>query len=152
MCSAQPLLWSLYPSMSARPRMEKRSSMAQIEDASFGILLRRLRLAQGLTQEELAGRAELSPAGVSALERGVRRRPYQYTITRLMTALALPPEQRGEFKALASRQPRKKTRPPFADTPNTSSMSHARARMSVPPLVGRTRETAWLQHGLAGAR
>ena len=44
-------------------------------EASFGARLKRLRDAAGLTQEELACRAGLTAKAVSALERGVRRRP-----------------------------------------------------------------------------
>lgn len=58
--------------------------------APFGVQLRRLRLAAGLTQEELAERARLTAAGVSALERGHRRRPYPHTVLALANALGLP--------------------------------------------------------------
>jgi transcriptional regulator with XRE-family HTH domain len=37
---------------------------------TFGDLLRRYRLAAGLTQEELAEQAHLSPRAISDLERG----------------------------------------------------------------------------------
>ena len=57
------------------------------EDASFGSYLRGLRLAAGLTQEELALRAGLSPNAVGALERGARRRPYPHTVRSLSDAL-----------------------------------------------------------------
>ena len=40
------------------------------EDVAFGDLLRRYRLAAGLTQEALAERAGLSSDAVSTLERG----------------------------------------------------------------------------------
>ena len=39
-------------------------------EGPFGDLLRELRAAAGLTQEELAARAGLSPNAVGALERG----------------------------------------------------------------------------------
>ncbi len=47
---------------------------------SFAALLRSLREARGLTQEELAERAGLTTYGVSALERGARTRPYPHTV------------------------------------------------------------------------
>ena len=53
----------------------------------FGALLRRHRLAAGLTQEELAERASVSARAISALERVVNRAP-----------------QRGTFDALAGPQ------------------------------------------------
>jgi ribosome-binding protein aMBF1 (putative translation factor) len=41
----------------------------------FGDVLRRHRRAAALTQDELADRAGLSPKAISAIERGMRRRP-----------------------------------------------------------------------------
>src|SRR5438067_1919956 len=55
----------------------------------FGVLLKRYRVAAGLTQDELAARAELSPRGISDLERGVRKRPHPATRERLAGALEL---------------------------------------------------------------
>ena len=61
-------------------------------EASFGGLLRELRAAAGLTQEELAERAGLSPNAIGALERGQRRRPYPHTVRALADALGLGKE------------------------------------------------------------
>jgi transcriptional regulator with XRE-family HTH domain len=47
--------------------------MATLSSHGFGDLLRRHRLAAGLTQEELAAQAGLSVRGLSDLERGVPR-------------------------------------------------------------------------------
>lgn len=47
---------------------------------AFGDRLRSLRERAGLTQEELANRAGLTPNAVSALERGTRTRPYPHTV------------------------------------------------------------------------
>jgi transcriptional regulator with XRE-family HTH domain len=55
--------------------------------ASFGELLRRYRLAAGLTQAGLAGLAELSEQAVSMLERGSRRRPRPETVRALAPRL-----------------------------------------------------------------
>lgn len=68
-------------------------------DAPFGVRLRRLRQAAGLTQEELAERAELSPSAIGMLERGDRRRAYPHTVRSLAHALGLSPEQRAELLA-----------------------------------------------------
>lgn len=58
----------------------------------FGALLRTLRHTAGLTIEELAGLAGLSPRGVSDLERGIRRSPHPRTVAALTRALDLAPE------------------------------------------------------------
>jgi predicted ATPase/DNA-binding XRE family transcriptional regulator len=71
---------------------------------SFGALLKRYRLAAGLTQEALAERAGMSVQAVSALERGVRRKPYTSTIDLLAGALRLAPAQREELVAVARRR------------------------------------------------
>ena len=55
----------------------------------FGDLLRRHRVASGLTQEALAARAGLSARGISDLERGLKRAPYRDTVRRLGEALGL---------------------------------------------------------------
>ena len=66
--------------------------MAVAQEGSFGAQLRNLREAAGLTQEELALKAGLSPTAVSALERGQRKRPYRRRIAAWMpTALPGPP-------------------------------------------------------------
>ena len=71
--------------------------------SAFGMLLRRYRLAAGLSQEALALRARMSSDGVSALERGHRRTPQRETLALLAGALALDGEQREEFEAAAVR-------------------------------------------------
>ena len=59
------------------------------EAESFGQVLRRYRVAAGLSQEALAERAGLSLRGVSDLERGLSRAPRLHTLGRLMDALGL---------------------------------------------------------------
>ena len=56
---------------------------------SFGAQLKTLREEAGFTQEELATIAGLSVHGVSALERGERRRPHPETVRALSAALDL---------------------------------------------------------------
>src|SRR3712207_9404963 len=63
------------------------------QDLTFGSRLRRLWEAAGLTQEELALRAGLSPRAISALERGERKRPYLHTVRTLADALGLSEEE-----------------------------------------------------------
>src|SRR5947209_2109397 len=78
--------------------------MARTDRQSFAALLRRHRLAEGLTQELLAERAGLSVRGISDLERGVNRAPYVATILRLGDALELSEEQRTELEKSVSRR------------------------------------------------
>lgn len=73
---------------------------AQHEGVSFGELLRRYRSTAGLTQEDLAERAELSVRGLRYLEQDLRR-PYRDTVARLIRALSLPPHAHGAFMAAA---------------------------------------------------
>ena len=67
----------------------------------FGALLLRLRAAAGLTQQELASRAGLSTAAISALESGKRRTPRFATVELLAGALALDTQNRQELVAAA---------------------------------------------------
>ena len=58
-------------------------------------LLKRLRVAEGLSQQELADRAGLSVKAISAIESGVRRRPRPQTLRALSSALALSAPERA---------------------------------------------------------
>ena len=69
----------------------------------FGERLRALRHAARLTQEELAERAGMTAAGISAIERGIRTRTYPRTLTALADALGLTGGDREAFRALAGR-------------------------------------------------
>src|SRR3712207_250621 len=73
------------------------------QDLTFGSRLRRLREAAGLTQEELALRAGLSPRAISALERGERQRPYPHTVRTLADARGLSEEERASLLATRPR-------------------------------------------------
>jgi tetratricopeptide (TPR) repeat protein/transcriptional regulator with XRE-family HTH domain len=68
---------------------------------SFAGLLRRVRGDAGLTQEELAHAAGLSPRSVSDLERGVNRTARRDTARLLADALGLIGTQRALFEAAA---------------------------------------------------
>src|SRR3954452_16788387 len=69
--------------------------MAPTTSEMFGTLLRRFRLAAGLTQEGLAERAGVSARGVEDLERGIRRAPRADTVRLLADALELSGESRA---------------------------------------------------------
>ena len=68
---------------------------------SLGALLKRHRAAAGLTQEELAEKAEVSARTVSDVERGVRTRIYRDTSGRLAETLGLDGAARTEFENAA---------------------------------------------------
>jgi predicted ATPase/DNA-binding CsgD family transcriptional regulator len=110
------------------------SSERQIAMAAFGATLRRRRVAAGLTQEELAERADLSARGISDLERGVSRAPQPFTRERLAEALGLSGAERATFVAAARR-----ARPP-ADAPDGAGPPGLPAPPT--PLIGRERELA----------
>ncbi|MGO8947704.1 MAG: tetratricopeptide repeat protein [Ktedonobacterales bacterium] len=74
-------------------------------DQTFEDLLRTLRLASGLTQADLAERANLSVRGLSDLERGINHFPRRETLLALADALALTEEVRYSFFAAARRRP-----------------------------------------------
>ena len=112
-----------------------------MKTADFGALLRRYRLAAGLTQEALAERAGVSLDGISALERGYRRSPHRDTLALLAGALALSDGQRHAFEASAARPafPRRReeasvTVGPWANSP------FANLPLALSSFVGRDRE------------
>jgi transcriptional regulator with XRE-family HTH domain len=71
---------------------------------SFGGLLRQFRVDAGLTQEELAHAATLSPRSISDLERGINRTTRKQTARLLADALGLAGPERELFEAAASGQ------------------------------------------------
>jgi predicted ATPase/DNA-binding XRE family transcriptional regulator len=75
--------------------------MTAAELPSFNVLLRRLRLAAGLTQEALAERAGISAKAISDLERNPTRSPRLETVHLLAEALRLDPEGRTNLLAAA---------------------------------------------------
>jgi transcriptional regulator with XRE-family HTH domain len=75
--------------------------MAEQHALGFGGLLRQLRAEAGLTQEELAEAASLSPRSVSDLERGINRTARKDTAELLAGALDLAEPARSVFVAAA---------------------------------------------------
>jgi transcriptional regulator with XRE-family HTH domain len=69
--------------------------------ATLAVLLRKLRSDAGLTQEELAEAAGLSPRSVSDLERGVNKTARKDTARLLADALNLSGPASEEFQAVA---------------------------------------------------
>jgi predicted ATPase/transcriptional regulator with XRE-family HTH domain len=105
------------------------------QDDSFASLLRRHREQAGLTQEELADRAGLTPHAVSALERGARTRPYPHTVRSLADALRLDDDARA---ALLASVPRRASSAPAEAAPT----AHTARTLPAPAtaLLGREAE------------
>ena len=74
-------------------------------ETGFGDLLRRFRVAAGLTQEELAERAGVSVRGISDLERGARGLPRKETLQLLVKGLALSSSEEAALVAAVRRSP-----------------------------------------------
>ncbi len=112
--------------------------MSVAHGRTFGELLKHFRLMAGLSQEDLAAKAGLSPRGISDLERGVRRAPRPSTLTLLANALGLADQERAALFA-AARGP---TPAPLPDGQQADSIS---LPIQPTPFVGRSRELAHLQ-------
>ena len=115
-------------------------------------LLRRFRIAAGLTQEELAQRAKLSIRAISDLERGVRHAPHKDTLALLIEAMAL-----GEGDARLLREAARRAHPPRPAVTRASTVGDpvapplAGIPVSLTPLIGREREEAAIAHLLSGS-
>jgi len=120
--------------------------LATEEAPGFGPLLRRHRVAAGLTQEALAEAAGLSSRAVRALEGGERRAPHRDTVRLLATALRLPPTERDRLTVAAQRPgaARATRRPPGATGGGHAAGGGAAGTLPVPPtpLIGRERDVA----------
>jgi predicted ATPase/DNA-binding XRE family transcriptional regulator len=106
---------------------------------TFGDLLRRFRGSADLTQEDLAGRAGLTPQAIGLLERGERRRPHGYTVRKLAEALGLEGRDLALFESAARRPSARRAAEPSR-----------RALPSPPtPLIGREQEVEAVANLLA---
>ncbi|HEY1296360.1 MAG TPA: tetratricopeptide repeat protein [Chloroflexota bacterium] len=105
------------------------------DHVEFGEVLRRYRVAAGLTQEALAERAALSPRGISDLERAARHHPYPATVRRLADALDLGDADRRAFETAAESSSRV-TATPHSRLPTASGMPPT----PLTSFVGRERE------------
>src|SRR5947209_3429082 len=79
------------------------ATMTAVRADSFADLLKHYRAAAGLSQEDLAERAQLSGRAISDLERGVRRCPYPHTVQRLVLALSVDQEAARRLHRAAQR-------------------------------------------------
>jgi tetratricopeptide (TPR) repeat protein/transcriptional regulator with XRE-family HTH domain len=75
--------------------------VAEPPAVSFAVLLRQLRTSAGMTQEQLADRAGLSPRSISDLERGVHPTARQGTTRLLVRAFGLTGSDQKAFEAAA---------------------------------------------------
>jgi len=75
--------------------------MARQPVGGFALLLQRLRVRAGLTQEELAEAAGVSPRTVSDLERGINRSARRDTAELLADAMGLGGDEREQFMVAA---------------------------------------------------
>lgn len=82
-----------------------RSADLHLPPESFGQLLRRYRVAAGISQRAVADRAGISLQAVAALENGRRKAPYRDTLQRLAAALKLSQAERSEFYRAGARRP-----------------------------------------------
>jgi transcriptional regulator with XRE-family HTH domain len=79
--------------------------MSEQPAIQYAELLRQLRVELGLTQEELAAAAGISPRTISDLERGINQSPRRATAELLADALRLQGPRREQFMAAARRRP-----------------------------------------------
>jgi tetratricopeptide (TPR) repeat protein/transcriptional regulator with XRE-family HTH domain len=103
---------------------------------TFGAVLRRHRLALGLSQEELAGLSGLSVRAIANMERGRTTRPHRFSVQSLGDALGLPVLDRRELDRAARVPAAGLTHPPTVESLPVPRQLPA----SVPNFVGRTRE------------
>jgi predicted ATPase/DNA-binding XRE family transcriptional regulator len=114
----------------------------------FGALLRRHRVAAGLTQEALAERAGVSARAVSDLERGLYRAPHRDTVARLSAALELAGKEAAALGAAVERR-----RGPPPNTPaGRETAPNGNLPASLTSFVGRERELTELLPLLTRAR
>jgi len=107
-------------------------------------MLRRHRVAAGLSQGALAARSGISSDAISMLERGVRSAPRGSTVARLAEALRLGPADRDALVAAARRRP--EAAPAAGERP-------PEPRVGIVPdpvlhFAGREEELAWLAREL----
>ncbi|GAB2777257.1 hypothetical protein GCM10027199_60400 [Amycolatopsis magusensis] len=111
----------------------------------FSALLRQLRLQAGLTQEQLAERAEVGIRTIRGFETGERANPRVFTVRRLADALGAKPVERDELLAAAVNAEAAETvEAPAGPVPR---------QLPAPPgrFVGRRRELDHLTATLDGA-
>jgi non-specific serine/threonine protein kinase len=119
---------------------------------TFGDLLRQYRRVAGLTQEELADRAQVSPRAISDLERGARSRPWRETIGLIAGALGLSAAERAKLEA-AARQVGRAEPAQGAPAPDVAGVApRHNLPVALTSFVGRERELAEVRRLLGTTR
>jgi len=108
---------------------------------TFGELLRRHRIALGISQADLARKARVSVESISALERGVRRAPYGPTVAQLSAALSLSSGDCAAFEWAAANARARDGQRRRGDRAGTAATNLPAAQSS---FVGRQRDIAHL--------
>ncbi|MBV9599068.1 MAG: AAA family ATPase [Chloroflexi bacterium] len=124
-----------------------------MNEPSLGQLVRDLRRAGGLTQEELAARAGLSTRAISDLERGVNHTPRPTTVQLLAAGLGLSDREREHFDAVARAHEENGSSGATGAALAARELAGASASTRGPsatPLIGRARQRAVLEQHLAG--
>ncbi|HEY8283074.1 MAG TPA: tetratricopeptide repeat protein [Chloroflexota bacterium] len=117
--------------------------MSSEQPLTFGALLKRYRVAAGLSQEALAERAGLTAQGIGAQERGLRQTPHRDTVRMLAEALGLSPEERRALEAAVQRR----QGPAAAPSPTPAGPAPI-LPVVLTPLIGREREVAEIERVL----
>src|SRR5579871_4315476 len=130
---------SIAPHGVRRPTQGRRTHGMPVDvGLSVGALIRKHRLAVGLTQEELAERAGISVRGLSDLERGARSAPHRDTVELLAQALGLSTQDRAMLETVRARVQRGRVAVP---EPTALSLP-----LLPTPLVGREQDEAAVAH------
>ncbi len=118
--------------------MESRAE--DVARRGFATLLRRYRLAAGLTQEELAERARLSRRSIAAMEQGAAHTPRRESLELLAAALALAGDERAAFLTAGRR----------AGTGGSGDHGALSAARDAVPFVGRAGVLALVERHVGG--
>lgn len=116
---------------SARETRVEQAELSSSGPSAVGVMLKRFRKAQRLTQQELADRAGIGIDTIGTLERGRRYVPHSDTIDKLIAALGLSSEDAGRFR-VAGRIARKPPRAKKAATATTRKPLDPRASFDTP--------------------
>ena len=127
-----------------------------LAEPGFGALLRRLRLERRLSQEELAERAKMSVAAISALERGSRQSPYRSSVDLLADGLGIDHEARTQLHALAEQWRKARTLPSRSVDSSASAPPAPKTPNNLPlqltSFIGRSQEVDEVQKLLRESR